>query len=110
MYKPLYMPNFMISHILANKAARLEFELQKFFDIIDDNIRSRENLENELSQIKQETLIVWGKEDLGIDVASAYKMHELIEHSTLKIYEQCRHYPQIDKPKELAEDIVAFLR
>jgi len=109
MYKPLYMPNFMIAHILANKASRLEFEIKKLFDVIDENIRPHKNLENELSQIKQETLIVWGKEDLTIDVSSAYKMHELIQNSTLKIYEQCRHYPQVDKPKELAEDIVAFL-
>jgi len=109
MYKPLYMPNFMIAHILANKASRLEFEIKKLFDVIDENIRPRENLEKELSQIQQQTLIVWGKEDLGIDLASAYKMHELIENSTLKVYEKCRHYPQIDKPKELATDIVTFL-
>ena len=109
MYKPLYIPGFMIAHILANKAARLEFELKKFFDVIDENIRPRENLKKEFSQIKQETLIVWGKEDLTIDVSSAYKMHELIKNSTLKVYEACRHYPQIDKPKELAADIEAFL-
>jgi len=109
MYKPLYMPNFMIAHILANKASKLEFEIKKLFDVIDENIRPHKNLEKELNQIKQQVLIVWGKEDLTIDVSSAYKMHELIENSTLKMYEACRHYPQIDKPKELAADLVAFL-
>jgi len=109
MYKPLYMPNFMIEHILATKAPRLQFERKKFFYVVDENMIPRDNLEKEISQIKQDTLIVWGKEDLGIDVASAYKMHELIENSTLKVYEQCKHYPQIDKPKELASDIMAFL-
>ena len=109
MYKPLYMPNFMIKHILATKTSRLEFERKKFFDVIDENILPRENLEKELSQIQQQTLIVWGKEDLSIDVASAHKMHELIENSTLKVYEKCRHYPQVEKAKELAADIVAFL-
>jgi len=73
-------------------------------------LRPRENLEKELNQIKQQVLIVWEKEDLTIDVSSAYKMHELIENSTLKIYEQCRHYPQVDKAKELAVDVVAFIR
>jgi len=109
MYKPLYIPGFMIAHILATKASRLEFEIKKLFDVIDENIRPRENLENELSQIKQETLIVWGKEDLSIDVSSAYKMHELIQNSTLKVYDACRHYPQVDKAKDLAEDIMEFL-
>jgi len=109
MYKPLYMPNFMIEHILATKTPRLQFERKKFFYVVDENMIPRDNLEKEISQIKQDTLIVWGKEELGIDVASAYKMHELIENSTLKVYEQCRHYPQIDKPKKLASDIMAFL-
>jgi len=69
----------------------------------------RDDLTETLKSIEQETLIVWGKEDLGIDVASAYKMHELIKHSTLKIYNECRHYPQLEKPKALAQDIIEFL-
>jgi esterase/lipase len=44
----------------------------------------RDNLEKEISNIKQETFIVWGKEDLGIDVSSAYKIHALIKNSSLK--------------------------
>ena len=110
MYKPLYMPNFMLEHIIAKKAEVVEFERKKFQAVVDENMLNRDDLEAEIKNIKQETLIVWGKEDLGIDVASAYKMHKLIENSTLKVYEECRHYPQVEKPKELAKDIVAFLQ
>jgi pimeloyl-ACP methyl ester carboxylesterase len=109
MYKPLYMPNFMLEHILARKAPLVEFERKKFHYVVDENMLHKDNLEVEIKNIKQETLIVWGKEDLGIDVASAYNMDELIENSTLKVYEECRHYPHVEKPKELARDIIEFL-
>jgi len=110
MYKPLYMPNFMLEHITARKAEVAEFERKKFYTVVDESMLPMDDLEAEIKNIKQETLIVWGKEDLSLDVASAYKMDELIENSTLKVYEACRHYPQVEKPKELAKDIVAFLQ
>ena len=110
MYKPMYMPNFMLEHIIAKKAEVVAFERKKFYEIVDERMIHREDLEDEIGNIKQETLIVWGKEDLSIDVASAHKMHELIENSTLKVYEECRHYPQLEKPKEMAKDIMKFLK
>ena len=110
MYKPMYMPNFMLEHIIDKKAEVVEFERKKFYTIVDESMIHREDLEVEIKNIKQETLIVWGKVDLSLDVASAYKMSELIENSTLKVYEACRHYPQVEKPKELARDIIEFLK
>jgi len=110
MYKPMYMPNFMLEHIIAKKADVVEFERKKFYEIVDESMIHREDLEDEIKNIKQETLILWGKEDLSIDVASAHKMHELIEKSTVKVYEACRHYPQLEKPKEMARDVIAFLK
>jgi len=109
MYKPLYMPNFMLEHIMEIKVPLVEFERKKFHYIADKNMFHKDNLEEEIKNIKQATLIVWGKGDLAVDVASAYKINELIENSTLKVYEECRHYPQLDKPKQLAKDIIKFL-
>lgn len=108
-YKVPYMPNFMLDHIIEKKRLINAFEKKKFTYIVDDNMLNIDDLSDVIKSIKQDTLIVWGEEDMGIDVASAYKMDELIEHSRLKIYKECRHYPQLEKPKELARDIVAFL-
>jgi pimeloyl-ACP methyl ester carboxylesterase len=108
-YKVPYMPNFILDVMIEKKKAINAFEKRKFRAIVDDNMLDRDDLTETLKSIEQETLIVWGKEDLGIDVASAYKMHELIKHSTLKIYDECRHYPQLEKPKSLAQDIIEFL-
>jgi len=108
-YKVPYMPNFILDVMIEKKKAINAFEKRKFRAIVDDDMLDRDDLTETLKSIEQETLIVWGKEDLGIDVASAYKMHELIKHSRLKIYDECRHYPQLEKPKSLAQDIIEFL-
>jgi len=108
-YKIPYMPNFMLDVMVDKKRAINAFEKRKFRAIVDENMLNRDNLTEVFKSIKQKTLIVWGKEDLGIDVASAYKMHELIPNSTLKIYSECRHYPQLEKPKALAKDIIEFI-
>ncbi|HHD79137.1 MAG TPA: alpha/beta hydrolase, partial [Epsilonproteobacteria bacterium] len=108
-YKVPYIPNFILDVMIEKKNSINTFEKRKFRAIVDDDMLHRDDLTETLKSISQETLIVWGKEDLGIDVASAYKMHELIKHSTLKIYDKCRHYPQLEKPKELAHDIIKFL-
>jgi len=108
-YKVPYMPNFILDVMIEKKKAMNAFEKRKFRAIVDDNMLNRDDLTETLKSIEQETLIVWGKEDLGINVASAYRMHELIKYSTLKIYDECRHYPQLEKPKVLAQDIIEFL-
>ena len=108
-YNVPYMPNFILDVMVEKKRSINAFEKRKFRAIVDDDMLHRDDLTETLKSVEQKTLIVWGNEDLGIDVASAYKMHELIKYSTLKIYDKCRHYPQLEKPKELAKDIIEFL-
>jgi len=108
-YNVPYMPNFILDVMVEKKRSINAFEKRKFRAIVDDDMLHRDDLTETLKSVEQKTLIVWGNEDLGIDVASAYKMHELIKYSTLKIYDKCRHYPQLEKSKELAKDIIEFL-
>lgn len=108
-HKVPYMPSFVLEHIIEKKIPINAFEKKKFKYIVNENMLHIDDLTSLLKEIKQETLIVWGNEDMSIDVASAYKFDELIENSHLKIYKKCRHYPQLEKPKELAKDIVEFL-
>jgi len=109
-WKVPYIPNFILDTMVEKKRLINAFEKKKFKAIVSEKMRPIDDLTEVFQSIKQETLIVWGKEDLGIDVSSAYGMNELIEHSTLKIYDECRHYPQLEKPKELARDIIEFLK
>jgi len=108
-YKAPYMPSFILEHFVEKKKPIADLEKKKFSFIVDEKMFPIDDFTQEISQIKPETLIVWGEEDQGINVANAYKMDELIEKSSLKIYPQCGHMLHSEKPKELARDIVEFL-
>ena len=100
---------FLLEHFAQKKKVLTDLEKRKFSFIVDDKLYPADDFSKEISQIKPETLIVWGEEDQGIDVENAYKMHELIKNSTLKIYPGCGHMLQGEKPKELGRDIIEFL-
>jgi len=108
-YKAPYMPSFILEHFVEKKKPLANLEKKKFSFIVDEKMFPIDDFTQEIRKIKPETLIVWGEEDQGIDVANAYKMDELIENSTLRIYPKCGHMLHSEKPKELARDIVEFL-
>lgn len=109
-YKAPFMPGFILEHFVEKKKPLAVLEKKKFSYIVDEKMYPRDDFTQEISQIKPETLIVWGENDKGIDIANAYKMNELIENSTLKIYPKCGHMLHSEKPKELAKDIIEFLK
>jgi len=82
---------------------------KKFSYLLDEDMRPVDDLTDEMKNIKQETLILWGKQDKGIDVSSAYRMDALIVNTKLIVYDECEHYPHVEKPKVVARDISLFL-
>jgi len=108
-YKAPYMPSFILEHFVEKKKPLANLEKKKFSFIVDEQMIPIDDLTKKISQVKPETIIVWGEEDQGINVANSYKMDELIDNSTLKIYPKCGHMLHSEKPKELARDIIEFL-
>lgn len=54
-------------------------------------------------------LIIWGKEDRVIRLKNAYRLHDDIRGSQLKIFNNCGHSPQEERPRETCAAILAFL-
>jgi len=108
-YKPPYVPNFILEHFVEKKKAIIDLEKKKFTFIVDKSMIPIDDLSKEISKIKQETLIIWGEEDKGIDIANAYEIDKLIKNSLLKIYPKCGHMLHSEKPKILARDIISFV-
>jgi pimeloyl-ACP methyl ester carboxylesterase len=61
-------------------------------------------------KLPQPTLIVWGDKDLSNLPADAGRLKREIKDSRLVFVEECGHYVQEEKPKELAKAIKDFLR
>jgi pimeloyl-ACP methyl ester carboxylesterase len=55
------------------------------------------------------TLIIWGKEDHIIKPKNAFRLHDDIPGSQLKVFKKCGHNPHEERPEETYAAISAFL-
>ncbi|MCV3216883.1 alpha/beta hydrolase [Plectonema radiosum NIES-515] len=63
---------------------------------------------NQLSQIKQPTLILWGDFDQILGTVDADKFHKAIPPSKLIWISDCGHVPHLEKPQITAQHILEF--
>ncbi len=59
-----------------------------------------------ISQIKQKTLIIWGKQDKILGTKDAAKFKQAIPDSKLVWIDNCGHVPHLEKPDVTAQEIL----
>ncbi|MEG4393267.1 alpha/beta hydrolase [Microcoleus sp. BROC3] len=64
---------------------------------------------DKLSQIQQQTLILWGKQDRILGTADAEKFARAIGNSQLIWIPDCGHVPHLEKPEITAQHILEFI-
>lgn len=69
----------------------------------------RNNLGEELSQIKQPTLLVWGNNDTITPPFVAREFNRLIPNSELHFIDKCGHAPMMERPDEFNVILEKFL-
>ncbi len=69
----------------------------------------RNNLGEELSQIKQPTLLVWGNNDTITPPFVGKEFNKLIPNSELHFIDKCGHAPMMEVPGEFNKILEAFL-
>lgn len=69
----------------------------------------RNNLGDELNQIHQPTLLIWGKNDTITPPFVAEEFNKLIPNSELYFIEKCGHAPMMEKPDEFNVILEEFL-
>lgn len=60
----------------------------------------------QISQIKQKTLIIWGKQDKILGTKDAAKFNQAIPNSKLVWIDNCGHVPHLEKPNATAQEIL----
>jgi 2-hydroxy-6-oxonona-2,4-dienedioate hydrolase len=70
----------------------------------------RNNLGDEVSQIKHPTLLVWGKNDNITPPFVGEEFHKLIPNSELHFIDLCGHAPMMERPEEFNGILHKFLR
>lgn len=68
-----------------------------------------EDLTKHLSKIQNETLIIWGENDLDTPLSDGKKMNSLIENSGIVVLKDASHYSFIDKSFEFNKILGNFL-
>ena len=69
----------------------------------------RNNLGEELNQIKQPTLLIWGNNDTITPPFVAREFHKLIPNSELHFIDKCGHAPMMEVPGEFNQILHKFL-
>jgi 2-hydroxy-6-oxonona-2,4-dienedioate hydrolase len=69
----------------------------------------RNNLGEELNQIKHPTLLVWGNNDTITPPFVAREFHKLIPNSELHFIDKCGHAPMMEVPTEFNQILHKFL-
>ncbi|RTL58450.1 MAG: alpha/beta hydrolase [Sphingobacteriales bacterium] len=69
----------------------------------------RNNLGDELQQIKQPTLLIWGNNDTITPPFVAKEFNKLIPHSELHFIDKCGHAPMMEVPDEFNKILHGFL-
>ncbi len=70
----------------------------------------RNNLGEELNQIKQTTLLIWGNNDIVTPPFVAQEFHKLIPNSELYFIDKCGHAPMMEVPDEFNAILHKFLK
>ncbi|HVU58338.1 MAG TPA: alpha/beta hydrolase [Puia sp.] len=70
----------------------------------------RNNLGEEVSQIKHPTLLVWGNNDNITPPFVGQEFHKLIPNSELHFIDKCGHAPMMERPEEFNGILHKFLR
>ena len=69
----------------------------------------RNNLGDELNNIKQPTLLIWGNNDTVTPPFVAREFHRLIPNSELHFIDKCGHAPMMERPEEFNKILHPFL-
>ena len=69
----------------------------------------KNNVEEHLHKIKVPSLLIWGKDDTITPLFVAEKFDELIEDSSLEVYNKCGHAPMMEHPEKFNKSLFDFL-
>lgn len=74
------------------------------------NAKQASRYKGDLSSIHHPTLLLWGKSDLVFPLSVGEELYRAIPHSTLEIIRESGHIPMWEKPEEVNQAILDFLK
>ena len=69
----------------------------------------QERIDGKLAEISAPTLVIWGRQDGLLPIASGARYAAQIRGACLVSFDKCGHIPALEKPEELACIVTGFL-
>ncbi len=109
-----------MARVFKNPKFITDESIQSVHDILADKGRvlnlihsarsaKRDNVLDELKQIKIPTLLLWGEDDEITTMQVAEVFHKNIANSKLVVCKNCGHAPMIEHPQWFADEVEKFL-
>lgn len=105
-YDPAMATKELVDEVYAITSNRLN--VVKIIALAKSAIRN--NLGEEVSQIQQPTLLIWGNNDTITPPFVGKEFHRLIQNSELHFIDKCGHAPMMEVPGEFNEILEKFLK
>ncbi|XP_030514702.1 uncharacterized hydrolase YugF isoform X2 [Rhodamnia argentea] len=68
------------------------------------------NVTDQINQVKQRALIIWGEDDIIVSNKFAVRLHDELPNSILRQIPDCGHLPHVEKPNIVANLIADFVQ
>lgn len=104
-YDPAMATKELVDEVFAITSNRMN--VVKIIALAKSAIRN--NLGEEISQIQQPTLLIWGNNDTVTPPFVAQEFHKLIPNSELHFIDKCGHAPMMEVPGEFNQILEKFL-
>ena len=103
MSQPPFVPGFVKDQMAQKRIANFDLEQKIFTQLKADNVEER------VTGLATPTLLVWGMEDRVLNIGATDILEKLMPNvKTIKM-EGIGHLPQLEAPKQTAEDLKAFI-
>ena len=106
-YNKAFASDLVIDQALAQRMSAGDGHTIK--SIIESIIRGEDFLDNRVQSIKRPTLILWGREDGLVLLSDGQRFKKEIPNSTLIVFEECGHVPNVEKAAEFDAAVTKFL-
>ena len=68
------------------------------------------DLTEDVKKINAPTFIIWGDQDLAVDVEDAYELEKLLKDAGLVVYEGCTHYAYLERAGQTINILKEFFK
>lgn len=96
-----------VYQLAREKGAGQAFTSLQRNEVLWNGLRS--NFIDRLHEITAPTLLIHGSADAAVPLSQIQHAHDLIKDSELYIMQECRHWPQGEKPEEFNRVVLNFL-